>query len=74
MRPTPAHPVQEDFDFLILFIIIIIIIIYFCNFELFSIILVLENKRDCSPHKSAFLVCVTCSLCLVLDVYVTSCL
>ncbi len=54
-----AHPVQEDFDFLILLSIILFILYtaetffegycFFC----FSFILVLENKCDCSPHKSA---------------------
>ncbi len=36
----------------------------FCNFEVFSFILVLENKRDCSPHKSAlsYFCCIFCAL------------
>ncbi len=70
MRPKPAHPVQEDFDFLILLNIILFIhyteetflkdtVFCFCNFEVFSFILVSENKRDCSPHKSA-LSCFCC--------------
>ncbi len=44
MRPKPAHPVQEDFD-------VNFYLFIYCNFEVFSFILVLENKRDCSPHK-----------------------
>ncbi len=58
MRPKPAHPVQEDFDFLIwlnmiLFIlytaetlleVIVFSLLCFCNFEVFGFILVLENK------------------------------
>ncbi len=47
MRPKPAHPVQEDFDFNLIFLILFI----YCNFEVFSFILVLENRSDCSPHK-----------------------
>ncbi len=73
MRPKPAHPVQEDFDFLILLNIILFIryteetflkdiVFCFCNFEVFSFILVSENKRDCSPHKSA-LSCFCCVFC-----------
>ncbi len=74
-RPKPAHPVQEDFDFLILLNIIlfiryteetflkdIVLCFYHCNFELFSFILVSENKCDCSPHKSA-LSCFCCVFC-----------
>ncbi len=68
MRPKPAHPVQEDVDFLILLNIIsfilytaetflkVIVFLFcfsFCNFEVLSFILVLENKCDCSPNKSA---------------------
>ncbi len=45
-----AHPVQEDFDFLIFFLFFYLLLA--CNFEVLSFILVLENKRDCSPHKS----------------------
>ncbi len=73
MRPKPAHPVQEDFDFLILLNIILFIryteetflkdiVFCFCNFEVFSFILVSENKCDCSPHKSA-LSCFCCVFC-----------
>ncbi len=47
MRLKPAHPVQ-DFDFLI---IIFLNVFIACNFEVLSFVLVLENKRDCSPHK-----------------------
>ncbi len=68
MRPKPAHPVQEDVDFLILLnvisfilytaetflkVIVFLFCFSFCNFEVLSFILVLENKCDCSPHKSA---------------------
>ncbi len=62
-----THPVQEDFDFLLLLNIILSIhyteetflkdivcffLFFFCNFDVFSYILVLQDKRDCSPHKS----------------------
>ncbi len=56
----------RDFDFLILLNIILLsfilqrpfegycfLFILFCKFEVFSFILVLENKCNCSPHKSA---------------------
>ncbi len=32
---------------------IVIFFFIICNFEVFSIILILEKKCDCSPHKSA---------------------
>ncbi len=70
----PAHPV-----FLILLNIILSISyteetflkdVVAAIFEVFSFILVLGNKRDCSPHKSAL----SC-LCHMLSwTFVTSCL
>ncbi len=36
-----------------LFNLIFLCNFFYCNFEVFSFILVLENKRDCSPHKEA---------------------
>ncbi len=40
------------------------IVFRFCSFEVFSFILVSENKLDCSPLKSALscFCCVSCSL------------
>ncbi len=76
MRPKPAHPVQEDFDFLFTFFYLIFIYYYLfiAILEVFSFNLVLENKCDCSPHKSALsCLCYMFSV-LVLDFYVTSCL
>ncbi len=39
-----AHPVQEDFDFLLIFFLFFYFLLA-CNFEVLSFILVLENKR-----------------------------
>ncbi len=68
-----AHPVQEDYGFLFLLNIILFIlyteetflkdiVFLFCNFEVFSFILVSENMCDYSPHKSA-LSCFCCIFC-----------
>ncbi len=62
MRPEPAHPVQEDFDFVILFNIIlfilytagtflkVIIFVFFSNFEVLHFLcLVLDFCHFLSP-------------------------
>ncbi len=69
MRPKPAHAVQQDFDFLIIIFKILFIYLFLaCNFEVLSFILVLDSKRDCSPHKSTlsclcYMFSVPCLLC-----------
>ncbi len=76
MRHKLAHPVQEDFDFLIVLTLFsyplscrdpfegycFFVCFIFAIFEVFRFILVLENKCDCSPHKSA-LSCFCCIIC-----------
>ncbi len=86
-----THPVQEDFDFLILLNIILSIhyteetflkdIVFFLFFLFFFAILMYSAifwfykiNVIALLTNQPFLVCVTCSLCLVLDFYVTSCL
>ncbi len=75
MRTKPAHPVQEDFDFLILLHIILLIryteetfvkvVFCFCNFEVFSFILVL---------KISVIALLTNQLALVFVAFSVSCL
>ncbi len=62
MSLKPAHPVQEDFDFLIkhfnfIFFIFLYLFIYLfiCNFEVFRFILVLENNVTALLTNQLFL-------------------
>ncbi len=62
---------QEGFDFLNNYFVFNLYL-FMCNFEVFSFILVLENKRDWSPHKSALsCLCFMCSVSCLGDVKLT---